>query len=709
MKIALQRLKDGDVRSFDLPAPVCGDGEILVATKYSVISTGTELSRLQAAKSSLLGKALRRPEELKKVLTAIKRKGFATTYTKVTNRLEQYNKIGYSSAGIVAAKGRLVTHVDVGDQVAMAGSGFAIHSSYTVVPKNLCVKVPRDVPLDAAAFATIGSIALQGLRRLDPELGETVVVIGLGLLGQIAVQLLRANGVRVIGVDRQQARLKVAEGLGCPHTFLPDDPRLPELIDEVTHGYGADGVIITASTKSTDPINLAGKLARKRGRVVIVGDIGHDFERSNYYEKELTLLMSCSYGAGRYDKDYEVEGIDYPQAYVPWTIARNMEAYLHLAATGQVNINTLISHVFSIDEAPAAYQKLLDNKADTFSILFKYAHEQESGNIHTVRIPEPAPAGVGGTRVGIIGVGSYAKSFILPNIDSRLTVYGISAKSPSSLVVRGLRGCRVTTTDPQVLLREKEIQTIIVATRHSTHAQLAVDAIRNGKNVYVEKPAAINRRQLDEIAAALSEHGGNLCVGFNRRYAGAIAAVQKCKSRGPLESKYTIIADEFPEDYWALQDQEGGIIVGEMIHFVDLLSCLHQSPIVRVHASANLKAINRGVIYASLFFENRTMANITYLMGIPIKASKESIELYYDDDRIVIDGFKEARTSQGKSVYKSGKTDMGRERLFGEILHQFTAGKAVQDVPGILSSHAAAFAIRESVNSGAIIEVDRFA
>lgn len=707
MKIALQRLKDGDVRSFDLPAPVHGENEILVATKYSVISTGTELSRLLAAKSSLLGKAMRRPEELKKVITAIKRKGFATTFTKVTNRLEQYNKIGYSSSGMVVAKGQSVRHVEVGDHVALAGSGFAIHSAYTVVPKNLCVKVPPNITLDTAAFATIGSIALQGVRRLKPELGETVAVIGLGLLGQITVQLLRANGVKVVGVDRQEARIKFAEKLGCQHACLSDDPRLMQLINDISHGYGADGVLITASTKSTDPINLAGRLARKRGRVVIVGDIGHDFERSQYYEKELSLLMSCSYGAGRYDKTYEIDGLDYPQAYVPWTIARNMAAFLWLLSQERVTVASLISHVFDIDQAPAAYQALLENKPDVFSILFKYGHEEAAVDLHSVRAPAPKQAVKAGTRIGIVGVGSYAKSFIIPNLDSRLTVHGMAAKSPSSLVVRGLEGCPVLTTDPHVLLADQDVQTVVISTRHSTHARFAVEAIRNGKNVYVEKPMAINHSQLNEITTALAEQGGNICVGFNRRYADAVTEVRKNVSASPLESKYTIVADEFSEDYWALQEEEGGIIVGEIIHFVDLLAFLHQSRVARVHASANLKAANRGVIYASLFFDNKTIGNITYLMGIPIKASKEFLELYYDDDRIVIDGFKEARSSRRGALYKSRKGSMGRERLFGEVLHQFSTGRAVQDIGGLVSSHAAVYAIKESINSGAVVHVDR--
>lgn len=706
MKIALQRLKDGDVKSFDLPAPTCGEGEVLVATEYSVISTGTELSRLLAAKSSLLGKALRRPEELKKVITAIKRKGLGTTFTKVTNRLEQYNKIGYSSSGTVIAKGRSVHHVDVGDSVALAGSGFAVHSSYTVVPRNLCVKVPPNVPLNGAAFATIGSIALQGIRRLQPELGETIVVIGLGLIGQLAIQLLRATGVKVVGVDLQEARLSVARESGCQYTFLSTDPMLEQAVRDITDGYGADGVLITASTKSTDPINLSGKLARKRGRVVIVGDIGHDFERSNYYEKELSLLMSCSYGAGRYDKNYEIDGVDYPQAYVPWTISRNMSAFLWLLAQQRIGVQALISHEFDINDAPTAYKTLLENRPDTFSILFRYGHDATTEDLHAIRLPALKGSGKVGTRIGIIGVGSYAKSFIIPNLDSRLVIYGISAKSPSSLVVRGLERCELITTDPQVLLSDENIQTVVISTRHSTHARFTMEAIRNGKNVYVEKPVAIDGRQLREVIESLSEHGGNICVGFNRRYAEAIAVVQKRMPKVPIESKYTVVADEFSEDYWALQEKEGGIVVGEIIHFVDILSVLHQSRVVRVHASANLKAINRGVIYASLFFENKTIGNITYLMGTSIKASKESIELYYDDDRIVIDGFKEVRSSQRGSLYKSRNVEMGRKKLFGEILYQFSTGKVVQDIAGIVSSHATVYAIKQSIDSGTVVDVD---
>ncbi len=708
MKIALQRLKDGNVRAFDLPAPRCGRGQVLVRTSHSVISSGTELSRLIAAKSSLFGKAMQRPAEFKKVLTAIKRKGFATTYAKVTNRLEQYNKIGYSSSGVVVATGPDVRHVKVGDPVALAGSGFAVHAEYTVVPANLCVKAPEGVALQDAAFATIGSIALQGVRQVAPSLGDTVAVIGLGLLGQLAVQILKANGVKVVGIDLVEEKLAYARQLGCEHVINAGDPGLEELVRGLSSGYGADAVLITASTKSTDPINLAGRLARKRGKVVIVGDIGHNFERGNYYEKELSILMSCSYGAGRYDPRYEIEGIDYPQAYVPWTIARNMGAFLWLLSQNRVSVQPLVTQVFRIEDAPAAYEKLLENRPDTFSIVFEY-EPRETQELHTLRAVREPRAAAAGPNVGIIGVGNYARSFILPNLPRQLRVRALAARSPSSLVVKGLEDCEVLTTDPAAVIADHDVQTVIIATRHSSHGRLVMDAIRAGKNVYVEKPMVATRDELGQLAGLLSETGGNVCVGFNRRYSGAVKALQAARIGVPVESRYTVIADEFAEDYWALQESEGGIIVGEMIHFVDLLLCLHESHVARTHVVAEMKSANRGAIHATLHFENGSVATITYLMGAKIAGDKETIELYCEDDRILIEGFRKVSSAKRGVLYKARRLDMGREALFGGLLLELSRGRRVQDVGGLVASHAAAFAMKDSAASGAIVEVERYA
>lgn len=707
MKIALQRLKDGNVTTFNLPAPTYGDSEVLVQTRFSVISSGTELSRIIAAKSNLLGKALQRPEEFKKVLTAIKGKGLATTYMKVTNQLEQYNRIGYSSSGIVIAKGRFVNGVQVGDKVALAGSGFAVHSEYSVVPTNLCVQVPESVSYESASFATIGSIALQGIRQLHTQLAETVVVIGLGLIGQLAVYLLRANGAKAIGIDISQERIDVAKRNGCDYVFLASDERITDLVKEVTNGYGADGILITASAKSTDPINLAGELARKRGNVVIVGDIGHNFKRKTFYEKELSIKMSCSYGAGRYDSSYEIDGIDYPQAYVPWTIARNMSAFLWLVSKAYIKFDHLMSHTFCIDEAPEAYKLLLENKPDTFAILFEYENNKPPAScMHVIYQPPHERENVHNVNIGIIGVGSYARSFIIPNLDSRLHIKGLMARNPSSLVLKNIDNCEILTTDPEIIISDNEIQTIIIATRHSLHAELVLEGIKEGKNVYVEKPMVTTVEELEKLVKLLSKKNSNICVGFNRRYSSAIQMIDEKVFLTPFESNYIVVADNFSEDYWALQEKEGGIIVGEIIHFVDLLSVLHKSAIVKVSASENLRSINKGIIYITLFFENKTLGNITYIMGSSISSTKERIELYYDNDRILIDGFKKITSVRAGTLYKSRKMDMGREKLFGDILYQFTKGNRVQDLMHLIMVHAAVLAIRESIVKGKIVEIN---
>jgi len=383
-----------------------------------------------------------------------------------------------------------------------------------------------------------------------------------------------------------------------------------------------------------------------------------------------------------------------------------MEAFMWLASKKLVDVDKLISHEFSIEDAPAAYQKLLENAPDTFSILFGYEHTADDGNVSEVvyEIPDNK---AGGDQVGIIGIGNYARSFIVPNLDKRLSIDGISAKSPSSLVVKSIGKCRVKTTDPGLLAQDQDIQTIIVATRHSMHSQYVDDALKHGKNVYVEKPAVINRAQLDEMLGALSDKGGNICVGFNRRYSGAIKAIEDNYKDSPLESRYTVVADEFAEDYWALKEEEGGIIVGEVIHFVDLLSSLHKSTIVRVDARANLKAINKGVYYITLYFENGTVGEITYMMGSDIGGDKERIELLYDDDRVVIEGFKRVVSNKKKQIYKARQMDMGRETLFGDMMYRFARGESVQDLKGLISSHLAVFAIKESIQAGSEVDVEQ--
>lgn len=706
----MQRLRDGRVETFDLPAPAWGDHEVFVQTHYSVISSGTELSRLVAARSSLLGKALKRPAEFKKAVETLRRKGFVTTYRKASNRLKEFNKIGYSSAGRVVAKGSAVDHLSVGDRVALAGSGYATHAEYTVVPKRVCVKIPEGVSTRSAAFTTIGSIALQGVRQLNPQMGERIVVIGLGLIGQLTLQLLLANSVKVIGLDLFQERLSCAEKAGCRHLFLSSDSNLEQAVNELTDGFGVDGVIITASTRSNAPINLAGRLARTRGRIVIVGNVGHSFERKTFYEKELSILMSCSYGAGRYDPMYEVQGIDYPQAYINWTIERNMKTFIWLLSLNRISVDHIISKVFKIDEAPEAYNCLLEKKPDTFGLLFEYdTREKDSFRQLRVKNIQPdEPTNNFRPNIGIIGVGSYAKSFIIPNIRKSVRIMGLASRNSSSLQlpkVDHINDSAILTTDPHILLGNEKMPTVIIATRHSTHFEFLLEGLKNRKNVYVEKPVVTNEEQLQILVDALCTQRGNICVGFNRRYAPAIRKLQEKITASPLDSRYTVMADPFPEDYWALREEEGGIVVGEIIHFVDLFRVLHNSNIRKVFAKSNLDSINRGSIHISLFFENKSTATISYIMGSSMKSSKENIELLYHHDRVALDGFKRVTSSRYGKIYRSLSLDMGREKLFGDVLGEFCRGKIVQNVGGLINAHSAVFAIKRSIATDNIQEV----
>ncbi|MBW2121672.1 MAG: Gfo/Idh/MocA family oxidoreductase [Deltaproteobacteria bacterium] len=493
--------------------------------------------------------------------------------------------------------------------------------------------------------------------------------------------------------------------------MLVSDPNLQQRVKDLTEGFGVDGVIVTARARSNDPINLAGRLVRKRGKIVVVGEVGHGFDRAVFYEKELSILMSCSYGAGRYDPVYERQGIDYPRAYVDWTVERNMKTFLWLLSTGRIRVGHMISRVFSIDEAQGAYDLLLEKRPDTLALLFGY-REEGMRDLKALRVVEAGPEQAvrrRGPHIGLIGFGNYAKSHIVPNMSRNLRITALAARSPSSLRFRkrgALADCRVVTTDPQVILENEEIRTIVVATRHSTHSLFLLEGLERGKNVYVEKPMVAKEEELTLLAGMLRTHGGNVCVGFNRRYSPAVRKLQERIHGSPLESRYTVAADPFPEDYWALEEGEGGIIVGEIIHFVDILCVLHGSRVARVFATSNLKAVNRGSIHITLSFENGSTGVISYVMGSSARSSKEEVELVYPDDRVLIHGFRRVISSRYGSIYRSLSPDMGRKRLFGHILEAFSSGVKVQETEGLLNSHAAVFAARRSIQSGNAEQVE---
>jgi predicted dehydrogenase/threonine dehydrogenase-like Zn-dependent dehydrogenase len=518
MRQLTQRLKDGKMEILEVPLPVLGSGTVLVKNHYSLISTGTEGSTVSAARKSLIGKAKDRPQQVKQVIDLLKQQGPVQTYHTVMKKLDAYSPLGYSSAGEVIEVAPDVKGFSVGDIVACGGGGYASHAEVVAVPQNLCVKIPIDKNFEfrisnfefiqgsmkRSAYNTLGAIALQGVRQADLKIGETCAVIGLGLIGQLTSLILRAGGIKVVGIDIDSRMVDIAREHCADLAFNREEPGLAEKIDEFTDGIGVDAVVIAAATSSLDPVNFAGRIARKKGRVVIVGDVPTGFDREHYYRKELELRMSCSYGPGRYDINYEEKGIDYPAGYVRWTENRNMQAFQELVHSGKIDIDYLTTHVFKLDNAPSAYDMIMERKELFIGILIEYDIDKkiESKKVFISQKSEVKMQKLDKVGIAFIGAGSYAMGHLLPNIpkDKDVILKGVMTSSgTSSRTVAEKYGFEFCTSDENDIFNNSDINTIFIATRHNTHAEYVMKALKAGKNVYVEKPLCLSETELNAI------------------------------------------------------------------------------------------------------------------------------------------------------------------------------------------------------------------
>ncbi|MDR3610691.1 MAG: bi-domain-containing oxidoreductase [Ignavibacteriaceae bacterium] len=673
------------IKAHEVPLPTQGEKELLVAVEASVISTGTETMDMRHNNLSLLEKIQEKKLLLDKVKKTIKDKGLEVTWNAIRQRLspaEQalvFEPMGYSNSGTIVAKGSLVNGFNVGDRVACAGAGIAAHAEYVAVPVNLAVKLPDNVPFTSAAFSTIGSIALQGIRRADLSFGETVVITGLGLLGLIAVQIAKAWGLVVIGLDINPARLDLAKKIGADFCFRADDPSVENNIRDITNGYGADAVIIYAATRSSDPANQALKICRRKARVVVVGAIGMDLQRDAMYMKELDFVMSTSYGPGRYDKSYEMNGIDYPIGYVRWTENRNMMEFVRLLSNGQIDIQPLISNTFTIDQANEAYQSLVENPGHNIASLFLYHHENYEAQVSKSEL-YPRPILKGKIRVGIIGAGGFVQSNHLPNILKLPDLYelvAIANRTPAEAKAAGEKyKTRYITTDYKQVLNDPEIDMVVIGTRHNLHAVQVTDAIKAGKHLLVEKPLAMNEAELCMIQDAFNENPSiHATIGFNRRYS---PLTQKAKNvinkhNHPVVINYRINAGFFPPDIW-IQDLEegGGRIIGEVCHFIDLVGYLAGSEVSNIQTShipvngKNVKSEDNIII--TLSFKNGSIGVITYVSIGGKSMEKERIEIFSNSCSMVINDFKELQmfNSDEKDI-KLKETDKGHYREIEEF------------------------------------------
>jgi polar amino acid transport system substrate-binding protein len=656
MKQVLQSMRSGKVSVHDVPAPAVQHGRVLVRTAASLISAGTEKTAVDAGKKSLPARAKERPDLVKQVIDRVKTEGIASTYAAVKAKLDGTTALGYSASGIVAAVGEGVSSFSVGDRVACAGADYASHAEMISVPQNLCVRLPDSISFEEGAFGTLGAIALQGVRLSQPTLGESFVVIGLGLLGQITVQLLTANGCRVFGVDIDESKLNLAKQLGAEVCSLPADAH--RNVKEWSRGRGADAVIITAATSSNEPVELAGDISRAKGRVVAVGAVGMDLPRGPYFSKELSFQISMSYGPGRYDPEYEERGHDYPFGYVRWTEGRNLEAFFDLVANKSVDVGRLISHRFAIDDGEDAYKLISgETKAPYLGIVLQYNTERPiETKVELARTSEKASS----VRVGMIGAGDYARGILLPkfkvnNVEFRsiATAGGLTAKN-----VGRQFGFASAVSSANEVLADDSANLIVIATRHDTHATLAQRALELNKHVFVEKPLAMNDAELDGVIDAAETSSGRLMVGFNRRFSPhAVQAKKVFDGRSfPLSVLYRVSGGRIPKEHW-IQDPEqgGGRIIGEVCHSVDLMHFLTGSRVIRVFAesiaSRDAAVTDVDSVFITLKFADGSNGTIAYMSEGDRALAKERVEVFGGRKTFVIDDFRSSIAySEGKET-----------------------------------------------------------
>ena len=648
MKQVLQHARTGEISVVEVPAPQLLAGSVLVRIAASLVSAGTERASSEFARKNLLQKAKARPDLVRDVIAKVRRDGLLPAIETVRSRLDQPSALGYSSAGTVIATGEGVADLNVGDRVACAGVGYAIHAEFACVPRLLTAKIPDEkLSFDEAAFSTVGAVSLHSIRTGEVKLGDVVAVIGLGLLGQLTVQALKAAGCRVIGLDLQPSRVELAKRMGADFASAADSEFADACFDH-TKGRGVDVILITAETSSNNPVNLAARIARDRAVVVAVGTVGLELERKPFYEKELDFRIPRSYGPGRYDAVYEQKGRDYPIGYVRWTETRNMEAFLQLIAEGKLNLKPLITHRFPIERAQSAYEIISGSSEPFLGVLITYeTPAMETRSLELVARPRPKN-GAKEVAVGVLGAGSFATSTLLPAIKQveGVQLVGVCAANGSHARNAADKfGFAYCTTDEEQILGNAETNTVVVATRHHLHARQVQAALRAGKHVFCEKPLCLNEQELAAIADAHRNGTSLLMVGFNRRFA-PLAMRMKSFLAGihePLAMHYRVNAGFIEADHWVHDpEQGGGRILGEVCHFIDFLSFLAGSAPVEVQTRslANNGRYSDDNVIISLQHANGSQGTISYLANGDRTFSKERVEVFGGSAVAVLEDFR---------------------------------------------------------------------
>ena len=700
MEQLTQKLGSGEMVIQELPMPQLTSGMVLVKNHYSLISAGTEGSTVKAARKSLIGKAKERPQQVKQVLEKLKQQGIVQTYRAVMKKLDAYSPLGYSSAGEVIAVADDVTEFKVGDKVACAGAGYANHAEIVSVPVNLCVKLSPDADLSKACYNTLGAIAMQGVRQADLRLGESCAVIGLGLIGQLACLELKASGVNVVGIDVSQAAVDNAKN--CTDiAIVRNDPAIKDRILDFTDGQGVDAVIIAAATNSLDPVNFAGAISRKKGRIVVLGAVPTGFDREpDFYKKELELKMSCSYGPGRYDLNYEEKGLDYPLPYVRWTEKRNMQAFQKLLESGRINLSYLATHEFKFEDAPQAYNLVLTHSEPFLGIVLKYDIDKKH-DVKTITTGSFSPES--NVNVAFIGAGSYAQGNLLPNLPPVNAVGRVAimtnSGTTSKRVAEKFKFAKCT-SDINEILGDDKINTVFVATRHDSHAKYVLEALGAGKNVYVEKPLCLTLDELVEIEDCVAESGKGVMIGFNRRFSPFAKFLKKKLGSGKMSMIYRINAGSIPASHW-IQDPTvgGGRIIGEVCHFVDLMTYMCGSNPVKVTASAlpDAAGLNDSVNII-VDFANGSTGVIAYYANGSKSLPKEYFEAYHAGVTGIIQDYRRAEV-YGRKVesMKKANQDKGQPEMMRVFFDSLADGSLPIPMDQIFSVTKATFAVIESI------------
>ena len=707
MKQIIQDLKSGLTILENVPVPKVREGHVLIKTHRSLVSLGTERMLVEFGKANWISKARQQPDKVKQVIDKIKTDGLQPTMEAVFRKLGEPLPLGYCNAGEVIAVGKGVHELKVGDRVASNGH----HAEVVCVPKNLVAKIPDNLSYEEGSFTIIGAIALQGIRLINPTFGETVVVTGLGLIGLIASQLLMANGCKVIGLDFDEKKVALAKSWGVQATKVGGEIDAVQMVNNWTDGVGADAVLITASTKSNQLISEAAQMSRKRGRIVLVGVVGLDIARSDFYEKELSFQVSCSYGPGRYDESYELKGNDYPLPFVRWTEQRNFQAVLNAISHKQLNVEPLITEMVELE----AYQNIYNNikQSNSIASILKY-----SGDViveeKTVNVNSKAFQSVKGV-LGIIGAGNFTKATVLPNL-SKLNAkvkYIASSKGLSGTLASKKFNVQNSTTDYEEILADSEVDAVVITTQHNSHAKLVIESLQANKHVFVEKPLAITNAELDEIVTAYGKCERSISVGFNRRFSPFVKIAKEKigdTSQTPIQVIANMNAGFIPNDHWT-QDKEigGGRIIGEACHLIDLITYLTGSLVDKVVLNAMGPNPSENTDNATLLlkYHNGSSGIINYFSNGNKSYSKERIEIYAQGKTIIIDNFRKIKFYgfKGRNISKS--QDKGHYNQFKALLNNLkTDGGPTIPFEQVINTSRTAIAAIESLRKESWISID---